>query len=42
MPVPPIDIESISHIESSGSYKHDTRRLKPQTFDFESIASRAK
>ena len=42
MLVPPIDFENISHIESSGSYKHDTRRLKPQTFDFESIASRAK
>ena len=39
MPVPPLDIECISHLESSGSYKHDTRRLEPQTFDFESIAS---
>ena len=41
MPVPLLDIECISHIESSGSYKHGTRRLEPQTFDFESVASSA-
>ena len=42
MTAPTLDIEYVSHIASSGSYKHDTRRLEPQTFDFESIASRAK
>ena len=42
MPVPPLDIECVSHIESNGSYKHDTSLLEPQTFDFLSRASRAK
>ena len=42
MPVPPLDIECVSHIESSGSFKLDTRRLELQTFDFESIGSPAK
>ena len=39
MPAPPLDIECVTHIESRGSYKHDTRRLEPQTLDFEPIAS---
>ena len=38
----PLDIECVTHIESSGSYKHDTRRLEAQSFYFEFIASRAK
>ena len=42
MPVPPLDIECVTHIESSGSYKHDIRRLEPQTFDFETRGSCAK
>ena len=42
MLVLPLDVECVSHIESSGPYKYDTRRLEAQTFDFESIASCAK
>ena len=40
MLVPPLEIKCDSHVESSGSYKHDTRRLERQTFDFELRGSR--